>query len=355
CEAMTGSGGWPLTVVLTPDRQPLFAGTYFPPRSDMRGEGLLDILMALNALWERDGSHCAEQAQRVVQAVAQAMEVSQDAPGQKWIDAVHEALASVYDSEFGGFGHSPKFPRHSALLFLLREAQARRGDAEAMLRNTFNRMARGGICDQIGGGFMRYAVDRKWLVPHYEKMLGENALLALAYTQAYRQFGSDRDADTARHIFDWALREMLMPEGGFASAQDADSSEGEGAFYLWTPEAVKAVLGEARGEAACAYLNIKERGSLPHVALRARPPEDLPELVTALRQARAQRPMPSLDDQMLTAWNAWMVLALANASTILNDTSYLEQAKRTAECIQTRMMDADGRLFVSYREGKAQG
>ena len=355
CEAMTGSGGWPLTVVLTPDRKPLFAGTYFPPRNGMRGEGLLDILLALNAVWHRDEAHCTAQAQRVVEAVSQAMEVSQDAPSQQWIDAVHEALVSVYDTESGGFGRSPKFPRPCSLLFLLREAEARREDADNMLHHTLNRMARGGIYDQIGGGFMRYAVDRKWLVPHYEKMLGENALLALVYARAYRQSGLQRDADTVRHIFDWALRDMLLPEGGFASAQDADSAEGEGAFYLWTPEAVNAVLGETRGETICSYLNIKEGGSLPHIALRARAPEDLPELLTALRQARAQRPAPALDDQMLTAWNAWMVLALSHASTVLNDTAYLEQAQRTAECIQTRMMDADGRLFVSYRDGKAQG
>jgi len=345
CEAMTGSGGWPLTVILTPDCTPLFAGTYFPARNSPQGQGLLDILRAINAVWVRNPEQCTQQATQITEAVSEAIHISAMKPTYTHVEKVLDTLTASYDAEFGGFGHAPKFPNANAILLLL--AAAKNPTGSSMAQSTLIRIAHGGIHDHVGGGFMRYTVDRKWRQPHYEKMLYDNALLLLAFTEAYQQTNLSLYAHAIRKTCTWVMREMSLPDGAFASAQDADTSEGEGHFYFWSPEQIQAVLGKEQGDVVCGYLNVRGPAALPYLSQRAKAPEGLEESLETLRQIRALRPAPALDTLIQTAWNALMIWALARASVVLKEPIYLERAKEAAHFIQTRLTQEDGTLCNS--------
>ena len=367
-----GQGGWPMTVFLTPDQQPFFAGTYFPPTDRLGRPGFASLLTQLAELWQRKGDDLREQASQLTEHLQQrARPLPGGTIGEAEIRAAAAELAESFDETYGGFGPAPKFPPATALSLLLRHHR-RTGDAQAlaMVRKTLDAMAQGGMYDQIGGGFARYSTDERWLVPHFEKMLYDNALLAKAYLEGYQATGEPFYARIAREIFDYILREMTGPEGGFYSATDADSEGEEGKFFVWTPAEVEAVLGPEEGGRVCAYYDISERGnwegkSIPNMP---RPLErvagrlgiaadDLRRSVEAgrakLYEARRQRVPPGLDDKVLTAWNGMMIGAMAEGHRVLGDPRYLAGAARAADFLLATLRRPDGGLLRTYRAGKA--
>jgi uncharacterized protein YyaL (SSP411 family) len=352
CQAMTGHGGWPLNVFLTPEQVPFYAGTYFPP--EQRG-GLPSWPMVLEAVaqaWETRREEIRAGGERVARSLAggAVLKPSSDVMDARRLDEVVERLRRTYDARNGGFGGAPKFPPASAIEFLLR-----RGETE-MSSHTLRAMASGGMYDQIGGGFARYSVDAQWLVPHFEKMLYDNALLARAYLHGWQVTGEELFRRVSCETLDWALREMRAPEGGFYSALDADSEGEEGKFYVWTPDEIRAVLGED-AEEAIAYFGVTDRGNFEGKSILTRgerEPEGLPELRRRLYEARSQRVWPGLDDKRLTAWNAMMISALADAGATLGRPDYLEAASACAEFVLGDLRDEDRRLLRTFKDGRAR-
>ncbi|MFA5027405.1 MAG: aldo/keto reductase [Candidatus Methylomirabilota bacterium] len=367
-----GQGGWPMTVFLTPDQQPFFAGTYFPPRDGFGRPGFGSLLAHLATLWQEKGAEVVRQAADLTALLRQqAGPAGGGSIGEAEIRSAVQILAATFDKAYGGFNHAPKFPPHTALSLLLRHHR-RTGDANtlAMVTRTLDAMAQGGIYDQIGGGFARYATDERWLVPHFEKMLYDNALLTRLYLEGFQATGDAFYARIAREICDYLLREMTGPEGGFFSATDADSEGVEGKFFVWTPREVEAVLGPEAGGWFCAYYDISEEGnwegksipntprSLARVAGRLGVPaetfrQSLEASREALYRARLARVRPGLDDKLLTAWNGMAVGALAEAARVLSEPRYLAAASRAAEFLLAALRRPDGRLLRTYRAGKA--
>lgn len=360
CQALTGSGGWPLTVLMTAEQKPFFAGTYFPKKTRHGQMGLLELLRQVAGLWSRDREKLLAAGDRITALLRQSQPSAGGEPDEALVRKAYETFRQSFDRRWGGFGAAPKFPTPHNLIFLLRYArQENQPQAQTMAEATLESMARGGIHDHIGGGFSRYSTDETWLVPHFEKMLYDNALLLLAYTQAYAQTGKDDYADTARRTADYILRELTDPAGGFYSAQDADSEGVEGKYYLFTPGEVLDVLGETVGQDFCQLYDITEKGNfegqnIPNlIRHRACPwPQDDPRL-EKLRQFRRQRTALHRDDKVLLSWNAWAILALSQAGTVLGEARYLEAACRAQAFIQENMTDEKDRLFLRWREGQA--
>jgi hypothetical protein len=352
-QAMTGQGGWPLNAFLTPDGVPFWAGTYFPPAPRHGLPSWPQVLTAIGAAWDEQREEIRAQAGGIVERLrgAAAMQPPEDEVDPASLDAAVAALRKLYDPEHGGFGGAPKFPPSSAIEFLLG-----RGEREMAL-HTLRRMASGGMYDQIGGGFARYSVDRVWLVPHFEKMLYDNALLARAYLHAWQVTGDAAFERVCRETLDWALAELRQEEGAFASALDADSEGVEGRFYVWTPAEVRAVLGDELGAEAIEHFGMTEQGNFEGANIPVRATPDAPhrdELRARLYEARARRVWPGLDDKRLTSWNALMVSALADAASALDDPVYRDAAVTCADFLVTRMRDGDGRLLRTYNRGEAR-
>lgn len=345
CQAMTGHGGWPLNVFVTPEQVPFFAGTYFPPEPRHGMPDWRRVLTAVADAWQqrrdeiRDGSDAIRERLRGGALLR---------PSEKPFDraALDEAVqnaARQYDPQFGGFGGAPKFPPASLIEFLLR-----RGETE-MTAGTLVAMASGGMYDQIGGGFARYSVDARWLVPHFEKMLYDNALLARAYLHGWQVTENPLFERVARETLDWALLEMRAPEGGFYSALDADSEGEEGKFYVW---ALDELPEEARE-----YFGATEAGNFEgrNILTRGREePQNLEEIRARLYETRSKRVWPSLDDKRLASWNALMISALAEAGAVLERDDYLDAARRAADFVLTEMRDDAGRLMRTWKEGRAR-
>ncbi|MRH77961.1 DUF255 domain-containing protein [Spiribacter sp. C176] len=375
-QLLTGqSGGWPLTVVLTPDQLPFFSGTYFPPQPKQGMASFREMLSEVTRVWKDRPAEITEQNERMRRVLGTLGNTDEGVnPDRALLDAGRKQLASRYDPAFGGFGSAPKFPQPTALERLLREYARRRDEGNPdrgalhMVCHTLRRMGLGGIFDQIGGGFSRYAVDGQWMIPHFEKMLSDNALLIMATTDAWRATGDEFFARIARETADWALREMLLPEGGFATSLDADTSDGEGAFYLWTPMQVSEVLDGVDAQVVVHRLGLDERPNFegrwhPQVhmafselAKRLQCPRE--EVVerwnrgrAALLAARDQRERPARDDKVLTAWNALMIRALARAGRFLNEPRYIDAAERAETFIRDHLW-REVRLAVSWRQGK---
>lgn len=358
CQAFTGSGGWPLTVLMTPEQKPFFAGTYLPKCGDARHLGLLELLERAAGLWRQDREGLLETGSRVEELLSRE-EVTQEAEPER--DLLHQAYDQFrvrYDPVWGGFGDAPKFPTPHHLLFLLWYAQAEHApEALTMVEHTLDAMARGGIQDQIAGGFSRYSTDRKWLIPHFEKMLYDNALLLLAYLQAYRVTSSAQDEDTARRTADYILSELRGEEAGFFCGQDADSEGEEGKYYAFTPEDVWTVLGEADGSAFCQRYGVTSAGnfegkSIPNrIGQKEGPWQAGDPRLQRLARYRRARTRLHLDDKVLLSWNAWTILALARARIL--DRRYLEAACGAHQLIRTRMTDEHNRLYLRYRAGEA--
>lgn len=371
CQAMTGHGGWPLTILMTPDKKPFFAGTYLPKHEKWGRIGLVEILAQVSEKWRQDPDLLLETAEKVTSSVFAEKSVSQgkELSGKTLLKAFFQARR-MFDKEFGGFGTAPKFPTPHNLAFLLRYWK-RSGDKEAldMVEHTLERMYRGGIYDHIGYGFSRYSTDKKWLAPHFEKMLYDNALLALSYTEGYQATGRKLYARVAKEIFTYILRDMTSPEGGFYSAEDADSEGEEGKFYVWTPAEIKDVLGNKDGEFFCELFDIKPGGnfegqSIPN--LIAAPPfneagaltiEETDGAVESMRMklfsAREKRVRPYKDDKVLTSWNGLMIAAMARGAAVFGEDEYREAALRAVEFIYTKMRRPDGRLLARYRDGES--
>jgi hypothetical protein len=352
CQAMTGHGGWPLNAFLTPDGVPFYAGTYFPPESR---HGLPSWRMVLDGVaeaWANRRDEILAQGTRMVEALSASRQLE---PSVEPIrdEEVRTALVSLwngYDRANAGFGRAPKFPPHSVLELLLA-----RGEREMSL-GTLEAMASGGIYDQVGGGFARYSVDATWTVPHFEKMLYDNALLARAYLHGWQVSGRERFQRVCCETLDWALREMRGPEGGFCSALDADSEGIEGKFYVWSESELRDVLGSELAPAALDYfrphrfehaLILEARGPEP-------PPEALQEIRRRLLDARSHRVRPGLDDKRLTGWNGLMIAALAEAGAVLGRSDYVQAAVDCATFVLSSLRDENGRLLRTWKDGRGR-
>jgi len=376
----TGHGGWPLTIVMTPDRLPFFSGTYFPRESRFGRPGMLDLVPRIRELWQTrrdDLLTAAHETRDRLQSLAEA-DRSGRALDADTLSRGFQELELEYDQERGGFGRAPRFPTPHRLLFLLRFWRRTGVDqALEMVVKTLDALRAGGIFDQVGCGFHRYSTDDQWLLPHFEKMLYDQALLVMAYVEAFQATGDASHARVAKQVLEYVLRDMTAPDGGFYSAEDADSEGEEGKFYLWTDEELRQVLGESDADFAALVWEIRPGGnfvdeatgersgtSIPHLAepLQARAAElglELSELEhrldsvrERLLEHRSRRIRPLLDDKILTDWNGLMIAALAKAGGALDAPEYVESATRAAAFLWTTMQ-TDGRLLHRYRDGDA--
>jgi uncharacterized protein len=360
-QSMTGSGGWPLNVFLTPDQLPFYGGTYFPPEPRHGMPSWPEVLQAIAASWSEQREEIRAGGERLRERLSGGARLT---PSTRPLedDALEQALGKLreeFDPVGGGFGQAPKFPHASVIELLLARGE------HTMSLQTLRAMAAGGIHDQLGGGFSRYSVDASWAVPHFEKMLYDNALLARAYLHGWQASQEEALRDVCVDTLEWVLREMRGPEGGFYSALDADSEGVEGRYYVWTTAELNDLLGED-ATAAIAWLGATEQGNFndPHHpqpglnVLQAHGPE--PDRVTRERirerllTAREQRTRPGLDDKRLTSWNALMISALADAGAALEEPRYLDAARSCAEFLEREMRDANGRLLRTYNDGQAK-
>jgi hypothetical protein len=354
CQAMTGSGGWPLNAFLTPEQVPFYAGTYFPPEPRMGMPSWRQVLEAVAHAWQEKRDEIRAGGSRIAERLrgGALLQPSSEPLQEAALDAAVEGLRSDYDAANGGFGSAPKFPPASALELLLR-----RGEAE-MTSHTLRAMASGGMYDQVGGGFSRYSVDPYWLVPHFEKMLYDNALLARAYLHGWQVTGDELFRRVAEETLDWTLREMRADEGGFYSALDADSEGVEGKFYVWTVEEMRdALSGEPDADEAIAWFGATDRGNFEGRNIPVRgpgAPDRLGEWRRRLYEVRAKRVWPGLDDKRLTSWNALMISALAEAGAVLERRDYIEAARGCAEFVLGSLRDEEGRLLRTWKDGEAR-
>jgi uncharacterized protein YyaL (SSP411 family) len=350
CQAMTGHGGWPLNVFLTPKQVPFYAGTYFPPEQRHGLPSWRQVLAAIDQAWHERRDEIEDTSQQLTQRLrgGALLKPSDSELDPSRLDEAVETLRASYDPRNGGFGGAPKFPPSSTIEFLLR-----RGETE-MTSHTLRAMASGGMYDQIGGGFARYSVDARWVVPHFEKMLYDNALLARAYLHGWQVTGEPLFERVCRETLDWAIAEMRAPEGGFYSALDADSEGVEGKFYVWTLDQVREVLGDD-ADTAIEHLGMTEEGNFEGRNIPVRAKDGLPEaLRLRLHQARSKRVWPGLDDKRLTAWNALMISALAEAGATLDEPRYLDAARSAAAFVLRSLRDDQGRLLRTFKDGQAK-
>lgn len=353
-QAMTGQGGWPMTVWIDHAGRPFYAGTYFPktPRHGMAS--FREVLAAVSSSWELRRDVVGEQAEKLVEAITREIP-SSDLPGQEGLRLAYEQIAATFDVYHGGFGGAPKFPQQPVLEFLLRvkdEEWAPRADE--MLDKTLEEMAAGGIYDQVGGGFARYSVDRHWLVPHFEKMLYDNAQLARLYLWTGIAGGRPDFTDIARSTLNYMLRDLRHPEGGFYSSEDADSEGVEGKFYVWTLDEVHEVLGESAGEIS-EYFGVTPEGNFEGTnilnVVGDTPPPELGSVKQALLEARSQRIRPGLDDKVIASWNGLAIRAFAEAGAALREPDLIRAATEAAYFVFEHLV-VDGRLMRSWRDGR---
>jgi uncharacterized protein len=371
--SMTGQGGWPMSVFLTPEGQPFYGGTYFPPEPRYHMPSFREVLLSVERVWREDREQILESSLKITQHIQNAG-LAQSQQTEIHISILQEAvtrLGQAYDWKDGGWGQAPKFPQPMAIEFLLR--QATRGDKIAldMAIHALKAMARGGMYDLVGGGFARYSVDDFWLVPHFEKMLYDNAQLALVYLHAFLITGDDDFRRVCEATLDFVLREMTHPEGGFYSSLDADSEGEEGTFYVWTPDQIRTAIGDPQGATLLmASYGVTQRGNFEGSNVLQRVlddeqiaeefgipveaiPEKLARLHSQLLAARAERVRPGTDDKILTSWNALMMISFAEAGRYLQRTDYTVVAKRNAEFL-LNSLSADNRLLRSWRKGQAK-
>ncbi|MFC1782316.1 thioredoxin domain-containing protein [Planctomycetota bacterium] len=380
CQMLTGQGGWPLTIIMTPDKKPFFAGTYIPKTSRFGRTGMVELTQRVQQLWSQQPDKLLQTAQQVTAALQQTSQnIAGDELTEEVLSQAFRELADRFDERYGGFGAAPKFPTPHNLNFLLRYGR-RSGDEKAleMTEATLQAMRRGGIYDHISFGFHRYSTDQKWLTPHFEKMLYDQALLAWAYLETYQVTQKAEYAQTAREIFTYVLRDMTDPAGGFYSAEDADSEGEEGKFYLWTDEQIREVLNDDQAELVIKVFNVEAGGNFAEEATGARTganilhltqlmpqiaqdlnltEQQLRQRLDAARQqlfdARAKRIRPYKDDKILTDWNGLMIAALAKGARVLDNDEYARAAKKAADFILKNMTDDQGRLLHRWRQGQA--
>lgn len=356
CTAMTGSGGWPLTVLLTPEQKPFWAGTYLPKRQ------LLSLLSQAARLWREDKDSLLAAGAELTAHLKRTEEASAGVPGRGLVSQAVTLYAQRFDPHWGGFGHAPKFPTPHNLIFLLRYARCTgERHAREMAEQTLEAMYRGGLFDHMGGGFARYSTDEKWLAPHFEKMLYDNALLALAYTEAYQQSYRPLYAEIVRRTLDYALQELTDPEGGFYCGQDADSEGVEGKYYVFTADELKDLLGPEDAEVFCRWYGVTKSGNFEGKSILNLIAQDQidqePERIRCLREKvyayRLGRTSLHRDDKVLAAWNGLMIAAMARAGLALDEPRYLNAAMRAVDFIKQKLTDQRGRLLARWREGQA--
>lgn len=368
CQAMTGSGGWPLTVILTPEKKPFFAGTYFPKESNYGQPGIIDLLNRIRDAWETQKHALVASSQEIIESVkTSVLDSNKDQLSKEIIHTTYSDLKQFFDPVYGGFGKAPKFPTPHNLSFLLRYYMAT-GQEEALriVERTLDGMYAGGIFDHVGFGFARYSTDNRWLVPHFEKMLYDNALLIIAYTEAFQVTGNYRYAEVAEKVLTYILRDMSPVEGGFYSAEDADSEGEEGKFYVYSLDEVNEVLGKEDAALYSQYYDIKKEGNfegknIPNlIGVDLGKIENDPALKERLSLCReklyhyrAQRIHPFKDDKILTSWNGLMIAATAYAGRVLDNIAYIHGAKKAAGFIMQCLVREDGRLLARYRDGEA--
>ena len=372
-QLMTGRGGWPMSVFLTPDLKPFYGGTYWPPRARMGMPGFEDVLKGVHEAWLEKRDKVDAQAEQLTDAVSQASGIRAE-PTDLNVTLLQNAereLLRAADRTHGGFGRAPKFPHPMDIRVLLRTwRRFGNDDALNVATQTLDLMSRGGIYDHLGGGFHRYSTDARWLVPHFEKMLYDNGLLTPAYIEAYQATGNEDYARVARETLDYVLREMTQPEGGFYSTQDADSEGEEGRFFVWYEDEVMELLGADDGQLFCHCYDITADGNWEGKSILNRPkphdqdaevlgrtPEQLEELLARCRQklfeARTERIAPGRDDKVLASWNGLMIAAMAQAGRVLDEPRYTQAASRAATFILDRMRD-QRRLLHSFKDSQAR-
>lgn len=388
-QMMTGSGGWPLTVFLTPDKKPFYGGTYFPPEDRWGRAGFRTVLLSIADGWTNRRNELLSSGEALTDIISQRMRAKIEEPvslDEHTFKKAYQQFYSTFDSQYGGFGFAPKFPSGHSLSFLLRYWK-HNGDTKPleMVEATLIAMANGGIYDHIGGGFHRYSTDRQWRIPHFEKMLYDQAILSKVYIEAYQATGKKEYAQTVKEVFEYVLRDVTHPEGGFYSAEDADSpslenprEKKEGAFYLWSKDEIVNVLGKKQGEIFCYYLGVEKGGNalqdpqgefkdknILYVARRLEEtargfkklPREIERVIKSSKEklfaARSKRPKPHLDDKILTDWNGLMISSFAFGSRVLNEPRYREAAERSAQFVLTHLVQEDSRLMHRYREGES--
>ncbi|MFX1492134.1 MAG: thioredoxin domain-containing protein [Promethearchaeota archaeon] len=379
-QMMTGGGGWPLTIIMTPDKRPFFAATYIPPESRFGRIGMDELIPEIQRLWKQDRKRLdtiTKNIQESLETLAQGSSGAQLEEGV--LELAFDRLQERFDEQYGGFGFRPKFPSPHNLMFLLRYwKRTQNGDALRMVEKTLQAMQLGGIFDHVGFGFHRYSTDPNWLLPHFEKMLYDQAMLTMAYAEAYQATKKDEYGQTVREIITYVRRDMTSPEGGFYSAEDADSEGEEGKFYVWTEEEVRKVLSKKEAEVYLKVYNFTTDGNfldeasgkrmgtnIPHLqnSLAAEAKEQkmtekafikiLEEARKKLFTIREQRIHPHKDDKILTDWNGLMIAALAKSARVLDEPIFFEAAKHAATFVLTQMQNEEGRLLHRYRDGEA--
>ena len=391
--SMIGQGGWPLSVFLTPDGKPFYGGTYFPPKARWGAPGFSDILSSVAQAWETRRDEIMQSSSSITELLqnrAQQVKTDNRVLGKETLGQTYEELSANFDERSGGFGTAPKFPMGHSLSFLLRYwKRADEAQALAMVEKTLEQMAKGGIFDHLGGGFHRYSTDQFWHVPHFEKMLYDQAVLARAYLEAFQATQNIKYAETAKEIFEYVLRDMRDPKGGFYSAEDADSlsaeagtqkhaEKKEGAFYVWSEEEALQILGSEDGAVFNYYFGVEAGGNAKNdpygeflgknILFLARDIDETarhfkkpsPDVLKIIKQsksklfsARLKRPRPHLDDKVLTDWNVLMISSLALASRVLDEPRYKEAAESSAQFILKKLVDKKGRLLHRYRDGES--
>ncbi len=368
---LTGQGGWPLNVFLTPDQRPFYGGTYFPPDERYGRPGLPSVLNDVARVWREKSGEVEKAGQQLTGLISPpVLKAPASLPGDRVISEAVQAFTRIFDPNEGGFGSAPKFPQSMVLGFLQRATWgATDTTGFSRVELTLDKMSQGGIYDQVGGGFARYSTDEQWLVPHFEKMLYDNSLLARTYLEGYQAVRKAEYARIAREIFTYLFRDMADPAGGFYSAEDADSEGEEGKFYVWKPKELRNILGEKDGEAFCSLYGATEAGNFEgHNILRLK--SDLPSALKALGkdqgwwkasrekvlQARSKRVRPHRDDKILMSWNSLLISSLAYGYQVLGEKTYLDAAEKASDFL-SRNLIRGGRLLVSFRGGpsKAEG
>jgi uncharacterized protein YyaL (SSP411 family) len=378
-QMMTGSGGWPLTIIMTPDKKPFFAATYIPPESRFGRIGMDELIPEIQRLWKQDRKRLDIITKNIQENLESSARGSSGAKLEEGVlEMTYDRLQERFDEQYGGFGFRPKFPSPHNLLFLLRYwKRTKNGEALRMVEKTLQAMRLGGIFDHVGFGFHRYSTDPKWLLPHFEKMLYDQAMLTMAYAEAYQATKKDEYAQTVREIISYVRRDMTSPEGGFYSAEDADSEGEEGKFYVWTEEEVCRVLSKKEADVYLKVYNFKVDGNFLEEATGKRMGTNIPHLQNSLAveakaqkitekafvkilggarkklfTVREQRIHPHKDDKILTDWNGLMIAALAKTARVLDEPYFAEAAKDAVTFILTQMQNEEGRLLHRYRDGE---
>ncbi len=364
CQAITGHGGWPLTIIMTPDARPFYADTYIPKQTRYGVVGSIDLLYQIHQEWSNNRNDIIDTGNKITQIMKRKFEGQSD-KGTVTKDLVNLAVSQLkqsFDHDYGGFGNEPKFPTPHNLLFLLAYSNLEADEQSLfMVENTLTNMYKGGIYDHIGYGFSRYSTDAKWLVPHFEKMLYDNALLATAYLESYQYTKNTLYKTIATQILEYVRREMTDREGGFYSAQDADSEGVEGKYYVFKPEEITEVLQNDDAGFFCNYFNITKEGnfegsSIPnriHASELNPDNERVSRLCNYIYRYRQNRYQLHKDDKILTSWNSLMISAFAKAAIILQQSQYADIAKWAVDFINTKLTDEEGQLYVRYRDGEA--